>query len=134
LKSLGAEKKGTLAHVLNSVSNSLKLVLLLTKEFLSLCFFVLSFVCFSASVHFHTKWHDGLWRSFQFWMYYEVAKCELFMLILIFSLWNLFLGIWRHIRHRCQEHIMWVYGRHFANSCVWGHVGASVQWQWQTYW
>ena len=34
--SLGAEKRGTLAHVLNSVSKSLKLLLLFTKEFLSL--------------------------------------------------------------------------------------------------
>jgi len=83
--SLGAEKRGMLAYVLNSFSKSSKLLLLFTKEFLSLCFFVLSCVCFPASVHFHTKWHGGVWRSFQFWIYHEVAKC-VFVLILIFSL------------------------------------------------
>ena len=41
--SLGAEKRGTLAHVSNSVSKSFKLYLLFTKECLSfffLCFFL----------------------------------------------------------------------------------------------
>ena len=80
--SLGAEKRGTLAHVSNSVSKSFKLYLLFTKECLSFFFSVF----FPASLHFHTKWHGGLWRSFQFWIYHEVTKCILFVLILIFSL------------------------------------------------
>ena len=40
--SFGAKKRGKLAHVLNSVSKSLKLFLLFTKEFLS---FVCVCVC-----------------------------------------------------------------------------------------